>query len=178
MRAYSRFFLPLFLSLLLFSCEKETPLASYFEYEITKYPVDTGMLEAYGKTDPGDAGYNFDITLHSSGIIFDPVAETFSGYGNIVYLEMYSASEASLEPGTYTFDNTGSGSPQTFDIGRFGMYVNMDEQSGTIVLANSGSVRVEKSGATWTLNISCTTSAGNPITGFYKGELEYFDRTN
>lgn len=178
MKGYIKYCFAVLFILLLFSCKKETPTANYFEYEMSKYPVDIGMIEGYGKLEPEVTGYNFDVTIHSSGILFSAIDESYSGYGNIIYLEMFSGSADQLSPGTYNFDNAGSMDPMTFDIGRFGMYVDMDEQSGTIILANSGSVTVSKTGEIWTLIFNCATSAGNSITGKYSGELEYYDNTN
>ena len=160
------------------SCEKEEPESNHFEYELIKYEIDEGMIESYGKLNPDATGYNFDVTLYSTGIVFNPGDGSFTGSGNIVILEMFSESKDELKAGTYTFDNLGSMDPYTFDIGRFGLFVNMDEQTGTIILANSGTIKVSQSGDSWTFDFNCSTSADNTITGSFTGELDFYDHSN
>lgn len=161
---------------ILVSCEKEEPVHNAFEYELIKYEIDEGMIEAYGKLSPDVSGYNFDVTLFSTGIVFDPLAEEFSGLGNIVILQMYSESPDGLVSGTYNYDLSGEMDPLTFDIGRFGLFVNMDEQSGTIILANSGTVKVSKSGDDWTFVFDCMTMSNKSITGTFTGNLDSYNR--
>ncbi len=55
----------------------------------------------------------------------------------MVILEMFSELPDQLVPGFYLFGTGLTMDPYTFDLGRFGLFVNMDEQTGNIVLANS-----------------------------------------
>ena len=173
----SKLILLLFLTLAVFSCKKDDPVLNYFKYELIKYEVDEGGIEYYGKLDPSDPGYNYDVSLFSTGIIFDPLAGTFSGTGNIIVLQMYSDSENLLSPGTYTFNADGSRTPFTFDIGRFGLFVNMDDQTGTIILVNSGTIVIRKTDDKWTFDFDCATSADKTIKGSFTGTLDFYDQT-
>ena len=157
------------------ACKKDDPIHNFFMYELIKYEVDEGILEYYGKLGDLDDAYNFDVTLYSTGVGFDPLAGTFNGVGNLVVLEMFSDSPDKLSPGTYTYDIDASHDPFTFDIGRLGLFVNIDEQSGTFILINSGTVKVSKSGDNYTFVFDCMTSTDKDITGSYTGTLDFYD---
>ena len=177
MRKYiSCLVLSMLLVSMMVSCKKEDPVHNAFEYELIKYEIDEGMIEVYGKLSPDASGYNLDVTLYSTGIVFDPIAEEFSGLGNIIILQKYSESSDELVSGTYNFDLSGNMDPFTFDIGRFGLFVNMDEQSGTIILANSGTIKVSKSDDNWTFVFDCMTMANKSITGTFTGNLDSYNK--
>lgn len=163
------------LVLSIFSCKKEETIVNYFEYEQIKYEIDEGIIESYGKINPEDPGYNYDISLFSTGIVFNSLEGSFSGSGNIIVLQMYSNLESNFSLGTYTFDSSGDKNPFTFDLGRFGLFVNMDEQSGTIILVNSGSIVISKDEDSWSFTFNCSTLAGNTITGSFSGSLDPYD---
>ena len=125
-------FFRVWMSLLLLSgwgCSKDNAvLQNHLTYNGSNYPLDKGIIENYGSV---KSVYNLDLTLYSSGISFNTVDSVLGGTGNVLYLEMYSAS-SSLATGTYTFDANLTGNAGTFDIGMFGINFNMDSFSGTI----------------------------------------------
>ena len=166
------FILPLLILLATISCKKEEPVANYFTYELIKYEVDEAILEYYGKLEPDVTGYNFDVTIFSSGITYDPSTRQLHGKGNIIVMEMFSESSEELVPGTYTFDSGQSMDKFTFDEGTFGLFVDMDEQTGTAVFVNSGRVDISRKGSTYKFVFDCKTVSGNPITGSFSGELD------
>lgn len=168
-------FFRVFVSLLflsLWGCSKDTvDLQNQFTYDGSDYPLSVGILENYGSA--SNVHY-LDLTLYSSGISFNPVDEIAEGTGNVVYLEMYSSS-SSLATGTYTFDSGFTGSAGTFDMGMFGISLNMETFSGTVVYISSGTVTVAKSGSTYEITINCKTSDNKTIGGYFKGSLTYYD---
>jgi hypothetical protein len=150
---------------------KDNGPENYFKYNGKTYSLADGFLEYYGLW--SGTGYNFDVNLYSSGITYD--GEDFQGTGNAVYLEMYSSSSASLASGTYTYDESSSEDPLTFDEGMFGMKINMSDGSGTVTAVGSGTVKVSKSGEAYEFTFSCKNSNNQTISGYFKGTLDYYD---
>lgn len=113
---------------------------NHFRYTVNDYPLDQGFIHNYGLAEDA-TGYNFDVTLYSNGISYDRERHEFNGTGNVGFFQLYSSSATELTAGTYQFTAEGK-EPLTFDAANFGMTVNFAEQTGTIVNAVSGIVKV------------------------------------
>lgn len=148
---------------------------NHLMYENVEYAMSHGFLDYWG---PDGSSYNFDITLFSSGISYDTVAEMVTGTGHYLWLQLWSSSASDLLPGTYTYDTTASSLINTFDEGMFAVNLNTATlQSDLELEISGGSVTVAKTGSTYELTIDLTATNGKKITGYYKGTLRYFDES-
>jgi len=122
-----------------------------FTYKGTDYQLDEGYMEDYGEG-YRDGSYNIDLTLISDD-------ET-----NGIYFEMFTSTDGDLKTGTYNYDSDETEDPGTFD---YGDCWGPDEE----IEINGGTVRIQKSGNTYTITIN-VSSSGNSISGYYKGPLD------
>ncbi len=160
-------------TLIIAGCTKpEEP--DQFVYTVNEYPLEQGFIHNYGMPD-GATGYNFDVTIHSSGVSYDRYRHEFLGKGHVVFFQMYSSSATELAGGTYRFVQGGNKEPATFDIANFGMNIDFTEETGTIVSAVSGVVKVSGSGDKRVFDFECLTSTGEKITGHFSGWIPAFD---
>jgi hypothetical protein len=146
-----------------------------FVYTVNEYPLDQGFIHNYGMPE-GATGYNFDVTIHSQGVSYNRDRHEFLGTGHLVFFQMFSSSATELSGGTYQF-STGdeAGAPFTFNVANFGMGVDFTNETGTIVSAVSGTVRVSGSGDHRTFDFECMTGTGEKITGHFNGWIPAYD---
>ncbi len=179
-------FIKLFLFIFVFSfvlssCDKKDNEDIEKKQEIVfgdkSFDLSWGLLEYFGKLEPNDEAYNFDLMLFSSGLEYVDSTEEISGKGSGIYFEMFSESATELVPGTYNLDTTSINmKPFTFDFS--GLSYNYDsatEDSEIELELKSGSVKIEKSGDEYEITIEAMGESGEKITGYYKGTLKYND---
>jgi len=143
------------LTLAVSSCkkdEKKTDLGNHFTYDGTNYPLSAGILEYYGQG--GGNGFNYDVTLFSSGVTWNSNDKLLQGSGNLVIFELYSSSSTEFAAGDYSFDPLAHENQSTFSTGIFGIDFSVDEFTGTMVPVGSGLVNVKKSGTDYELTIT------------------------
>ena len=145
-----------------------------FVYTVNEYPLDQGFIHNYGMPE-GATGYNFDVTIYSQGVTYIRDRHEFLGTGHLVYFQMFSSSATELSAGTYQFSTADAGSPLTFTVANFGMSVDFTNETGTIVSAVSGTVRVSGSGDHRTFDFECMTATGEKITGHFSGWIPAYD---
>src|SRR5512133_2663186 len=81
-------------------CSKDKGEGNYFLYGGVEYPLNQGVMQFYGQLSEG-AGYNFDISMFSSGIVYDSDVAALKGTGQAIYFEMFSSSASVLANGDY-----------------------------------------------------------------------------
>lgn len=145
-----------------------------FVYTVNEYPLDQGFIHNYGMPE-GATGYNFDVTIHSQGVTYNRERHEFLGTGHLVFFQMFSSSATELSSGTYQFSTADAGAPSTFNVANFGMSVDFTNETGTIVTAVSGTVRVSGSGDHRTFDFECMTATGEKITGHFSGWIPAYD---
>lgn len=158
-------------------CTKDKEKGNYFTYAGTEYQLIAGTMQYYGQLTDG-AGYNFDISLFSSGVTFDLNTADLGGTGHAVYFEMFSSSDSGVSEGEYQFDFLATESPLTFDEGYFGINLNFDTHTGAVIYITSGKVTVSKSGLGYDLTFDCQSIDGEPVSGHFKGILPNYDMTS
>lgn len=146
---------------------------NHFRYTVNDYPLDQGFIHNFGLAEDA-TGYNFDVTLYSNGVSYNRDKHEFSGTGNVVFFQLYSSSATELAAGTYQF-TTESKAPSTFNVANFGMTVNFTEQTGTIVNAVSGIVKVSIERDSYVLDFECLTATGEKVTGHWNRSLTTHD---
>ncbi len=172
------------LTTLLVSCKKddnvEISKKNFLKVGDTEYVLAKGTMENYGK-DNQDAyynGYNIDLYLVSKEISITTDSDGYldlSGSEQTIYFEMFSSKGTEFDNGDYVF-STGNNIPiVTFDEGGYNLMYSIDEDEIEIT---SGKVTIEKNGNEYNITIACKDSSGKSITGFYKGELQYFNYEN
>lgn len=155
-------------------CSKDKEEGNYFLYDGVEYPLNQGVIQFYGQLTE-EAGYNFDVSLFSSGITFDAVEADLDGIGQAIYFEMFSSSATGLANGDYLFDILASESALTFDKGNFGTNLNFDAQIGDVFNFISGKVTVSKSGDEYEFSFNGEIQGGKTVTGHYKGNIPFYD---
>lgn len=163
----------LIISLLFQTCNKdddEVVQNNHILFNDAEYGLDKGFFQFFGKLDPSDTGFNFDVYLFSSGLTFND--NQFSGSGNLIFFEMYSPVSSELATGTYTFDSNETGNSNTFDDSFFIINFDVANETGTLVDISGGTIKVTKTDTTYEFVIDLTTTDSKILTGFYKGILE------
>lgn len=165
----------LLLTVMVFTgCTKEEE-PDQFRYTVNEYPLQQGFIHNYGLQE-GATGYNFDVTIHSPGISYNRDRHEFQGTGHLVFFQMFSSSATELASGTYQFSTAETaGAPLTFNIANFGMGINFSDDTGTLVTAVAGVIKVSGSGEYRTIDFNCTTTTGEKVTGHYSGFIPAYD---
>ena len=146
-----------------------------FRYTVNEYLLQQGFIHNYGMPE-GAGGYNFDVTIHSMGVSYNRDRHEFQGTGHLVFFQMFSSSATELASGTYQF-STGEtdGAPLTFNVANFGMNVDFSEDTGVLVTAVSGVVKVSGTGEYRTFDFVCMTTTGEKVTGHYSGYIPAYN---
>ncbi|MBE0638179.1 MAG: hypothetical protein IH598_06655 [Bacteroidales bacterium] len=150
-------------------------MSSSLLYNGLEYDMDKGIIEFYGLVNTNPASYNFDVILLSPGVEYN--GEDPTGQGHAILWEMFSSSSTDLVPGTYSFDANETYNANTFDYSIALIDFDMTNGSGTYVFITGGTVTIEKSGSTYTITADCNTSDNKKITGYYKGNLTFYDNS-
>ncbi|MDE6483000.1 MAG: hypothetical protein K2L01_04495 [Rikenellaceae bacterium] len=120
------------------------------------YAISSAEMTYYGDENEDNTS-NVDLDIECKGID--------------VGFEMFvSGKETRLVSGTYRFNANGGVS--TFDDG----WVVFDTTDKGYVI-NSGEVKVDVSGTTYTVVFDCRTSTGETVVGKYTGTLRWYDES-
>jgi len=158
------------LAFLVFSCKDKDPVAkkNAFTYDGVTYDLSNGWLLGYG-ANADSVSSDYDITLYSSGLSIDSLGD-FTGTGHMVYLDLNVSGTGSFVPGTFTWSDTRSAN--TIVYGDFTLDIDTGAvTSGTSGSFNGGTVTVEVSGSTYTVDFKMTMANGKTVEGYYSGPL-------
>jgi len=165
----------LFLAAVVFSGCTKVEEPDHFRYTVNDYPLYQGFIHNYGMPE-GATGYNFDVTIYSSGVSYNRDRHEFQGTGHILFFQMFSSSATELAEGTYQFSVEGThGTPSTFNVANFGVDIDFSNDTGTFISAISGVVKVSGTGEYRTFDFTCMTGTGEKITGHYNGYIPAYD---
>jgi len=176
------FFVLFAFSLMMANCKKDSDSGkkNSIKYNGKEYELSAGILENYGRVSE-DLGFNIDLTLMSSEFNIheeNGIIDSISGTGNIMYFEMFTSDSTELDSRNYTFDSQETQATGTFDDGGIGLNFNIQTLEGQILQVTQGTVLINKSGTTYEITVNCKDSGGKDITGYFKGELKYYDYSN
>jgi hypothetical protein len=166
--------------LLIASCKKdETTPANSFKYNAKESPIGTAFAGKLGQASAGSYGYYIYFLENTLTVNYvNSAPDSLSGVGDLLEIAMVSSDSTGIKPGTYNF----SSSQITFDPFTFGyesgLLVNYDpngQSNPAVLLINGGTITVSKSGDVYEFTLSMTTNANSTITGFYKGEIVFYE---
>jgi len=147
------------------SCEKEEEgPKNYIEYNGQKYELTKGFIQNLG----GEHN-NWDIILASDLIMV--TGEGITGFGNAVYLRMFSSSQTEFAPGVYTYSS--SANPLTFNRGTYGINYDYANRNGTSLALVAGTINISLTGSDYTISISSVLASGTAVNAYYSGPLVY-----
>ncbi len=159
---------------LTFSCnddDDDSFGASQFTINGVSYELNQGFLEEFGSngTVGGQESWDFDVTLTSSGITFDPNNVTFVGSGSFIYLDLNTNSPDGLVSGTYNF----SGQRNVFTLvdGTAAFNVNIAAGTGNGFEITGGTVTIN-TGNVVRIEFDLTTDTNQSVTGRFSGALQ------
>lgn len=164
--------------LFIIGCKKDNndnSTSNSFNFDNTEYKLSNGFIENYGKD--GTEGYNLDLTLISSELTIhesNGEVDSLTGTGDVIYFEIYTSDPGKLSVKDYTY-NKSSYADGTFDYGFVGMKFNPIKEIGTIHEITGGKVSVKNNGSEYEISFDCTSDNGKKITGYYKGNLKYYN---
>ncbi len=167
------FVLPLFFAAC--SKDKDDDKKNHFKYDGNTYEMASGVILNWGESWDGDS-YNFDLYLFSEGIKYNGIWD-ITGTGHGIFFEFFSPNENQLAAGTYHYDEDDEGKPFTFSWADFVIDFDIENETGTEIDIIGGSVKIEKSGSTYTITIDAVAQGGKPVTGYYKGSVIVEDMT-
>jgi hypothetical protein len=163
------FVMPIFFA----SCgDDDDDQKNHFKYDGETYEMTSGVILNWGQW--WGEGYNFDLYLFSEGIQYNGIWD-ITGTGHGIFFEFYSPNENELAAGTYNFDPEDEGDPFTFSWSDFVIDYDIETETGTEVDITGGTVEIEKSGSTYTIEIDAVAEGGKAVTGYYKGTLPVED---
>ncbi|WP_439484503.1 hypothetical protein [Cyclobacterium plantarum] len=146
-----------------------------------EYDLSSGVLVNNGQ-DGGNEGINLDLTFFSKNILIsddDNGGYSISGSGEIIQFDIFTSNDTFLDKGIYSFQNT---SPYSIGTFAYGLYT-VGWEKGDLSVDNtfrivSGKISVDRNGEEYEITIDCKDENGNDVTGYYKGELQYFNSTS
>ena len=107
------------------------------------------------------------MTLTSSTVTYSN--GSFSGTGDLIYLDLNTSSATGLVAGTYNFSSNRD--VLTFVDGNVARNFDLATQTGENISITGGTVKVDVDGTVYTFTLNLTTSSGKTVTGYYKGAL-------
>lgn len=171
-------------SMFLSSCKKDTPdpnpdPKNEFIVAGQSYALSKGYLIYWG-INSDSLSVDWDVLLVSDGVFYS--ADSIGGTGQALYMDLNSASNTELSPGTYMFANqravgtfVDASALIAYDFAAddgVEYYLNTDVPGGPIVVKKSGLVyEIE---ADFNTNRDGST-ANQPVTGYFKGQLNVLD---
>jgi hypothetical protein len=174
-KQYSFYLVTLLSALLILAgCKKDKEPENILQIDDESFSLDWGIYEYYG-TDSDYDGYVYELGLLDNGISYNG---TWSGSGNLIWLNLASASSQGIASGTYTYDNTVPLASYTYDADCYweiGWNTFNDVYSyiasGTVYVVNYGDDIYE-------VTVNCIDEAGNPVYAHYKGIFDFYDFTS
>jgi hypothetical protein len=145
-----------------------------FTYAGTSYALSQGFLGGYGEV--GINSYGIEVVLMSSGlqvIETNGIADSISGTGDIFVMDLYSAAENTIEPGEYSYAESGIAGTFEYSIVLIG-YDAATEEVEVEDEVVGGTVTVTKDGDTYGFSFNLTTMLGKTITGDYSGSMKFY----
>ncbi len=142
--------------------------ANEISFDGNKYALTKGYLDQWDEPE-----LDFALYLVDDGITV--TKDDIFGQGNMIYLELWSSSSTSLQPGTYTFSDTKY--PQTFSFGAFLINYDVSNDVGVQYIATGGTVTVSQEGSDYEIDAALTLATGKTVNAHYKGQIIYYDQT-
>lgn len=172
------------LTIVLPSCNKDEPPVfdheNYFKVG-TEVQLDLkqGFILDYGNliaTLPDSRHMHVDLI--SNGLTYNATSGDFEGQGDRVGLGIFTDKDHYLPSGTYTFDDTNSSDPFTFDGNFIWEDYNTSDHTGhrhdivdgTIIVINN-----TNSNTDYDFKFDCLLSTGSRFVGTFKGKCSYED---
>jgi len=154
--------------------KKDDATKNYLKVDGTEYDISKGFIVNYGGS---GSIYNIDLVVVSSGLNIHDVnglPDSVSGTGNTVYFEMYSSVSDKISSGDYVYND--SGAAGSFDYEDYMLNWNTTTQpNAETTEITSGTVKVINSGTEYELTFSGKDVHNKIISGYYKGNLKYYD---
>jgi len=164
---------------LLSGCDDDEKKGGSVSINGNKYSLSHGYSIYDGSEIEGeDTYYNWVIFLTSDGLTFDESSDDLDGRGSLVIMQLTAINTESenLPKGTYLFPATG----QQFQINDAQVYslVDVAEEESTIEAlgdVNGATVKVTKSGSTYTINVTITRDGEDDIKLNFTGKLNLIE---
>lgn len=117
----------------------------------------------------GNGSFDFDVELTSSGINYNDFDGSFSGIGDIIYLDLNTSLSSGLVTGTYNF----SSDRNAFTFVDGGVATDFDSATATgdVFAVVGGTVEIEIKGNETYFSWNLTISNGTTVTGEFQGIL-------
>ncbi len=126
-----------------------------------------------------DNAFEFELIMASSGVDFSNIDDIgIAGKGDLLYLNMLSSSKDGIADGTYTFSNSATRNPNTYNELFMGVnYENQTEESDVVYSVGSGEVTVKVEGDIFTIEFNLTVGPNKlKMAGSYTGKItNYLD---
>jgi len=170
-------FLIFLYSMIIYSCEQEedTDKKNYINFNNQNLQLSNGIIREYGQIRGDALGYNFDITINSSQIVYDSIANNFIGNGTQVHFELYSNSSSEIFEGTYYFNQEEEQIPFTFNNSYIADNYIFVPESGIKSEINQGTITVSKSGEKYIIEFNCFAQE-YPVKGKFESTFISYKR--
>gem|GEM_PF-5625980 len=145
----------------------EAPDGNHFVYNGTAYDLDAMYLEDGWANETG-GGYAIDLWMVSDSVSFDAASDQLTGTGDIVLLSLNVSERATIEGGTYQYDETED--PGTVRYVVAGVGRNIDTSEGTATFFASGSATISGDGGTYDIEFDFS-DGGNDLSGQFIGAV-------
>ncbi len=160
---------------LVLSCskEEEPTIRMDFTYDGNTYALAKTFIEDWG-VNGDNQSRDYDLLVTSSSITYNSNSSSYSGIGDVVYLDLNSASTTEFIPGNFVWSSTRG--PNTIVDGAVGIGINTESfTGGTVEEFTAGTVTVTKEGDNYTVSFNCTTASGKEVSGSWTGIMTSTD---
>lgn len=162
--------------------DENLTMKNHFKVGNTEYELSDGLLRNYGQSEDWHEGYNLDLILVSKDLKISTDEEGYeeiNGTGDAIYFELFTSEGLHLDNGDYVNGTSEFFPIGTYDYASYYIGIDTDEENEDYdysdIRINSGKVTVKRTGQEYELTIDCTDENGTKVTGYYKGNLHYFD---
>jgi|GEM_PF-6118816 len=167
-------FFVLGLSLLIFSCKKDTsdgPAPNQVSYYGKAYAMDKAFALHFTKKAIGHqiilCIVSQDVTIHDYGNSFD----SLTGMGAMINFLLYSTDSASITAGNYTSDTSSNHYRGTFSEANFGPEIDFTADTGNFVDTYGGIIFVKKDGEAYTISYNGADKSGKLVSLYFNGPV-------
>lgn len=163
------------------SCElldkPDDGMANYLKVNGEDNELNAGFFENYGMI-VGTETYDLRLSLYSDGLTIhdsNGKIDSVSGKGNLLYFELVTSSGTIIDNGEYLLDPTRA--LKTFNKPVYIVNWNASDKKKAKTKLTGGKLVFQRTGNEYELKYEGTDEFGLEVTGYYKGVLNYYNRS-
>jgi hypothetical protein len=143
-------------------------------YAGNRLSITKAIVLHYEQNEGEVNSHDWDLYLVGEGITYNPTSKSFSGQGDMIYLDLNTTSTQAYS-GNFTYQAPPDRSAPSLSMAQVGRDYNFTQGTGTLFSALSGQVSVAPDGTDILVEINTFFPQGRILQGTYNGPVEVFD---